>query len=170
MSMLGSDAISPSARKATGKRVTSHRAVRIVFLLEMAFSPVVAAVAFLAPVVAHWGAYKYVPAIVWSAIFVQCLVTFRWRGLWFMAGLPVAFFGIEIVLVAAPPVPNKEAQAREATSSGSVTGSPMIIRNPDGTFTIRKQPPKGTTEADQQQGLTIPPQVVVPFVRLPANK
>ena len=164
--------------------MTSHRSVRIAFFLEMALSPVVAAVAFLAPLAAHWGAYKYVPAVVWSAIFAQCLFTFRWRGLWFVAGAPAAFFAIEAFLAAAPPVARNEAQATvgtsspdatnpgvtEAASTGSVTGSPMIIRNRDGTFTIQKQPPRGTTGPGQENGLTIPPQVVVPFTRPPADR
>ena len=77
----------------------------------MALSPIVAGIALLVPVAADWGAYKYVPAIVWLLIFVQCLVTFRWRGLWFLLGTPVAFLAIEGFLVAAPAVPKKDAQA-----------------------------------------------------------
>jgi hypothetical protein len=74
----------------------------------MALSPLVASIALVVPVAANWGAYKYVPATVWLLIFVQCLATFRWRGLWFLLGLPVAFVAIEAFLVAAPPFPERK--------------------------------------------------------------
>jgi hypothetical protein len=44
----------------------------------------------------------------------------------------------------------------------------MITNNPDGTFTIQKEPPKDAT--GDYKGLVIPPQVVMPFVRLPEKK
>ncbi|HXR90475.1 MAG TPA: hypothetical protein VN750_09350 [Steroidobacteraceae bacterium] len=77
--------------------------IRALFFAEMALSPFVAALALLVPVAAHWGVFRYVPAIAWCAILLQCLFTFRWRGLWFVVGLPVAFLAIEAFLVAAPP-------------------------------------------------------------------
>lgn len=83
--------------------------LRTLFFAEMAFSPVLAAIALLVPVAAHWGAFEYVPAIVWFAIFVQCLFTFRWRGLWFLLGPPVAFLAIMVVLLAPPSVPKLAA-------------------------------------------------------------
>jgi hypothetical protein len=151
----------------------------------MVLSPLLAAVALLIPVAADWGAYKYLPAVVWSLLFVQCLITFRWRGLWFLLGLPVAFLAIEAFLLAAPPVPRKEPQpaaigleSQNATRPGTtdqsasmpVTEPPLIIRNPDGTFTIQKQAPTGTKDDSQGTGLRIPPQVVVPFARTPDRK
>ena len=42
---------------------------------------------------------------------------------------------------------------------------PMITHNPDGTFTIQKEPPKGAQNVNAQKGLVIPPQVVVPLFR-----
>jgi hypothetical protein len=49
----------------------------------------------------------------------------------------------------------------------SFRGSPgdaMITNNPDGTFTIQKKPPHGTSDASKgKNGLVIPPQVVVPI-------
>ena len=48
---------------------------------------------------------------------------------------------------------------------------PMITDNPDGTFTIQKEPPNpNSKDAKANGGLVIPPQVVVPFVRLPKKK
>lgn len=99
------------------------RTVRIVFIAEMAFSPVVAGIALLVPVVKHWGTYGYIPAIVWVALFVQCLFTFRWRGLWFLLGPPVAFLIIEAFLVAAPPVPRREVLSPQVVAP-TVSGSP----------------------------------------------
>ena len=49
-----------------------------------------------------WGVF--VPAIVWVASFVQCLIILRWRGLWFRLGPPAAFLAIIIFIVAANPV------------------------------------------------------------------
>jgi len=154
------------------------------FVSEMALSPVIAAIAMLVPVAAHWGAYKYLPAFVWLVIFAQCLVTFRWRGLWFLLGPPLAFAAIEAFLVGAPPVAKVEAQAvvsggspipakpgaTETTSSNSSTGSPLITHNSDGTITIQKQRPNGTTQAGQEEGLIILPQVVVPMISTPTKK
>jgi ABC-type molybdate transport system permease subunit len=91
-----------------------REALRIVFFMEMALSPVVAGLAFLLPVVKHWGAYGYIPAIVWVALLIQCLFTFRWRGLWFLLGPPLAFVAIEAVLVAAPPAAQRTAPAPSA--------------------------------------------------------
>jgi hypothetical protein len=135
---------------SSGASEPAAKAVGILFFAEMAISPVVAAVALLVPVAGHWGAYKYVPAIVWFAVFAQCLVTFRWRGLWFLLGPPAAFVAIEVFLLAAPPVPRKQVQATvielaipkgtkpaatDTTSGGSVTVTPRIIGNADGTMT-----------------------------------
>ena len=151
----------------------------------MALSPIIAGVALLVPVAADWGAYRYVPAIVWFVILVQCVITFRWRGLWFLLGLPIAFVAIEAFLVAAPPVAKREVQAAgtgpdgppaaktgapDAGSGSSKTAPPLIIHNPDGTFTVQKQSPKGATEDNRDKGLTIPPQVVVPTARMPISK
>jgi ABC-type molybdate transport system permease subunit len=88
-----------------------RKALKSVFFMEMALSPVVAGLALLVPEVKHWGAYGYIPAIVWVAFFIQCLFTFRWRGLWFLLGPPLAFVAIEAVLVAAPPAAQRTAPA-----------------------------------------------------------
>ena len=130
------------------------RPFAILFFAEMALSPLVAGTALLVPIAAHWGAYKYVPAIMWCMLLLQCLVTFRWRGLWFLLGLPVAFVAIEAFLVAAPPVPRREAQ--------STSVQPRLIRqNSDGTLTVQKEPP--VDGKGQAQGLRIPPQVIAPM-------
>ena len=63
-----------------------------------------------------------------------------------------------------PPPKPAAADAAPATSAGK----PMITDNPDGTFTIQKAPPKDAK--GDYKGLVIPPQVVVPFVRLPEKK
>ena len=42
---------------------------------------------------------------------------------------------------------------------------PMITHNPDGTFTVQKEPRNGNAkEAKAKEGLVIPPQVVVPLI------
>jgi hypothetical protein len=137
------------------------RAIKILFFAEMALSPVVAGIAYYVSAAAHGEVFKYVPAIFWFVIFVQCLFTFRWRGLWFLLGPPVAAFAIVAFFVAAPPVP-----LRSTVPDGASTNSPskpMVTPNPDGTFTIQKEPPNGNSN-DAKNGLIIPPQVVVPMV------
>ena len=124
------------------------------FFAEMTLSPVLAGIALLVPVAENWEAYGYVPAILWLAIFVLCLCRFRWRGLWFLLGPPLAFLVIEAFLLAAPPVANRDTRSEP----------PLITRNPDGTITVQKQPPKA------ESGLIIPPQVVAPTISAPANK
>jgi hypothetical protein len=133
-----------------------------VFIVELLLSPVLAGVALLVPVVEQWGSYGYIPAIVWLALFVQGLFTFRWRGLWFLLGPPVAFLIIEAFLVAAPPA----ARAPTAVSPGE---HPLIVHNPDGTIAAQTEPPRGKSGNAKEKGLLIPPQVVVPTVRKPAN-
>jgi hypothetical protein len=85
------------------------RVVRTLFFAEMAVSPFLAALAILAQVALDWGVYGYVPAVVWLALFIQCLFTFRWRGSWFLLGPPVAYAAIMVFLVMAPPAPKLAA-------------------------------------------------------------
>jgi hypothetical protein len=138
------------------------RAIKLLFIAEMALSPVVAGIAYHVSAAAHGEVFKYVPAIFWLVIFVQCLFTFRWRGLWFLLGPPVAAFAIVAFLVAAPPVPLRSSVPDEASTDSP--GKPMVTPNPDGTFTVQKAPPSGNSN-DAKNGLVIPPQVVVPMVR-----
>ena len=56
------------------------------------------------------------------------------------------------------------AMASAQNSSKPVNAPPMIVHNPDGTFTIQKQPPKSASETKANKGLVIPPQVVVPII------
>jgi hypothetical protein len=58
-----------------------------------------------------------------------------------------------------------DSQATKAASGDASTSKPpMIIQNPDGTFTIQKAPPKDGAKGAAQKGLVIPPQVVVPII------
>jgi hypothetical protein len=64
-------------------------------------------------------------------------------------------------------------QATKAVAGDAATTSrpPMVIRNPDGTFTVQKAPPKeGAEDAKAKKGLVIPPQVVVPIVPTPEKR
>ena len=77
--------------------------MKTVFVAEMLLSPVLAAIALIVRLAENWGIYGYLPALLWLALFVQCLISFRWRGLWFLLGPPVAVLGIIAFLTAAPP-------------------------------------------------------------------
>ena len=52
-----------------------------------------------------------------------------------------------------------------AGDAASTSKSPMVIPNPDGTFTVQKAPPKeAAKDPNAKKGLVIPPQVVVPII------
>ena len=58
-----------------------------------------------------------------------------------------------------------DPQATTAVGGAASTDKPpMIIQNPDGTFTIQKAPPKEQAKDAAKKGLVIPPQVVVPII------
>jgi hypothetical protein len=86
--------------------------------------------------------------------------------------LPPAFdtvasdFHLQFPAKDAPTPPPKPAATDSASSKSG--HAPMIVHNPDGTFTIQKAPPKDAK--GDYKGLVIPPQVVAPFVRLPEKK
>ena len=61
-----------------------------------------------------------------------------------------------------------DPQATKAVVRGNTAATekpPMIIPNPDGTFTVQKAPSKeAAKDPKAKQGLVIPPQVVVPLI------
>jgi hypothetical protein len=60
--------------------------------------------------------------------------------------------------------------AEASGTSADPSGKPsFVVHNPDGTFTVRKEPAPGKTEGVGQKGLVIPPQVVVPELRAPVK-
>lgn len=80
----------------------------------------------------------------------------------FLSAAMLAASGIA-VKAADDSQPSKSAEP--AAPSGKSATKPMIVHNPDGTFTVQKEPPDGTSKVSTvQNGLVIPPQVVVPFV------
>lgn len=78
---------------------------------------------------------------------------------------------LAFLIVYAPAADNPPAPQPPATDtvSNSASQPPMITHNPDGTFTIQKQSPKGE-KGTVHEGLVITPQVVVPEIRPPADK
>lgn len=74
------------------------------------------------------------------------------------AAVPLAS-SVAVMAADNPPPPKSAAPAGASDKSAS---KPMIIQNPDGTFTIQKEPPDGTSKVPN--GLVIPPQIVVPIV------
>jgi hypothetical protein len=84
---------------------------KALFISELVLSPLIAGIAILVPLAAHWGAFKYAPAAMWCVVFAHCLYSFRWRGLWFLLGMPIALIAILVFLVAAPPVPIRAVSA-----------------------------------------------------------
>jgi hypothetical protein len=75
---------------------------------------------------------------------------------------PRACAATDTVVADGPPLPTSAVPDGASTSTAS---QPMIVPNPDGTFTVRKEPSNGNLEdAKVNNGLVIPPQVVVPMV------
>jgi hypothetical protein len=60
--------------------------------------------------------------------------------------------------------------AKPAGQTASPSTPPMIVHNPDGTFTIQKTPPNAPLDPKATKGLVIPPQVVVPIVSAPSKQ
>jgi hypothetical protein len=67
-----------------------------------------------------------------------------------------------------PPVSKTKANDNAPAPSSK---SPIIVENPDGTFTIQIKPAEGQSNGLQSKnGLVIPAQVVVPLVRTHEKK
>lgn len=66
---------------------------------------------------------------------------------------------------------NPQATKPVVSAAASTAKPPMVIHNPDGTFTVQKEPPKaGAKDSKAKKGLVIPPQVVVPFIPAPEKR
>ncbi len=67
-----------------------------------------------------------------------------------------------------PQLPKSPVPDGASTTSAS---KPMVTPNPDGTFTVQKEPPNGNSkDAKAKNGLGIPPQVVTPIFSIPEKK
>jgi hypothetical protein len=89
------------------------------------------------------------------------------RTLWSV--LPLTCAVSALAFAAETPWTKKPAAANTAPSDAA-DRSLLIIHNPDGTFTVQKQPRAEKSGDTKQKGLVIPPQVIVPIVptaRLP---
>lgn len=74
-------------------------------------------------------------------------------------------------LAAVKGADNPQATNPVVSDAAPTDKRPMIVHNPDGTFTIQKQPPKaGTNDSTAKKGLVIPPQVVVPLIPAPEKQ
>ena len=96
---------------------------RKIFFLEMVLSPVVAAAALIIPIAIRWGAFGYIPGVIWLAMLIQSLISFRWRGLWFLLGPPIAILMIVAYLAAAPPVPKSKTPSVPASQHAALDES-----------------------------------------------
>ncbi len=83
------------AQKRAGAAVTA-----------VVFSTLVSAIAVVSSLYWLWGGVvgyprvlTLLPPIGWLGLFVYALAHFRWRGLWFFAGLPIALAGLLGVFV-----------------------------------------------------------------------
>jgi hypothetical protein len=92
----------------------------------------------------------------------------RFSGVWVAAFLSAALLFANAVGVIAADEPPPPKSAGPAAPRRAASQPPMITKNPDGTFTVQKVPPKGFK--DNNKGLVIPPQVVVPLFILPPKK
>jgi hypothetical protein len=65
------------------------------------------------------------------------------------------------VAVVAADAPPSSKSAEPTVPSSKSANTPMIVQNHDGTFTVQKGRPQ---DAQINNGLVIPPQVVVPII------
>ena len=67
-------------------------------------------------------------------------------------------------MAAEDPLPPRSAVPNSASINSAVR--PMVVWSPGGTFTVQKEPANGNSkDVKSANGLTIPPQVVVPIAR-----
>lgn len=66
-------------------------------------------------------------------------------------------------IMASDSPPSPQPVATDPTAVHSAVEPPMITRNANGTFNIKKVPRKRGARGDKKSGLTIPSQVVVPL-------
>jgi hypothetical protein len=61
--------------------------------------------------------------------------------------------------------PAQKPAVTDTAPANSAVPALMVTQNPDGTFTVRKEPPKGDANGfPRGRGLVIPAQVVVPII------
>ena len=82
---------------------------------------------------------------------------------------------LALLAVCASPAAVMGADDHQATKvaagdAASTSKPPMIIQNPDGTFTVQKASPKEQAKDAAKKGLVIPAQVVVPVILTPEKK
>ena len=78
-----------------------------------------------------------------------------------LSAVPVLFSGHAW---AADRAPAPQPPLADTATSKSGSKPPLIVHNPDGTFTIQKPASKNPTSGTDQKGLVITPQVVVPVI------
>jgi hypothetical protein len=84
--------------------------------------------------------------------------------------LPVlAFMAACAFSVAAMGADAPKPAAPNVTRLDSAGSPPFIVHNPDGTMTVQKNPSRGKAEDAGHNELVVPPQVVVPLLRVPAK-
>jgi hypothetical protein len=93
----------------------------------------------------------------------------RFNGVLVAALLSAAVPFASAVMAADDPPPPKSAGP--AAPFSKAASKPMVTPNPDGTFTVQKEPPNGKSkDAKAKKGLVIPPQVVTPIFSTPEKK
>ena len=85
--------------------------------------------------------------------------------------LLVLVLGFLTACASSTPSPAPPAPKPVASDAGSANQPPLVIHNSDGTLTIQKEAPKGTTEnTNGEKGLVIPRQVIVLFTTSPKKQ
>jgi hypothetical protein len=85
------------------------------------------------------------------------MIGLRYLVVPFLSASMLVASAVAVMAADAPPPPKS---AEPAVPSSKSASTPMIVQNHDGTFTVQKAPPKDT---QINNGLVIPPQVVVPI-------
>ena len=70
------------------------------FVAGMLVSPIVAAIALISlALYPRFGSFVFLPAMFWCALLALSLFMFKWRGLWFLVGPPMALFWLYAALL-----------------------------------------------------------------------
>jgi hypothetical protein len=81
---------------------------------------------------------------------------------------PFTALSLAVLISATMPL---TSAAQDTAATNTAIKPPMVTKNPDGTFTVRKEPSKGgDKDPKAKKGLVIPAQVVVPIFRGPEKR
>jgi hypothetical protein len=72
-----------------------------VFVAEMLLSYIAVLAAAASLLDAEWNiVFRILPSILWLAMLTQCVISFGWRGFWFLASVPLTLGAVFVLIFA----------------------------------------------------------------------